>query len=228
MATRDQQIAFIVKAAPAAQQAYAIFGKVHPSVAIGMACVECGYGTAGSVKHHSYLGHKVGSGKTATKYWGGRFFTAKTKEEYTKGTHTVITDAFRSYDSIEQCFLNFYELLNTRLYEKVQAGVDYKTQMQQIRACGYMTSYTEVNSVVSIIEKFGLTEYDSVGVKPKTEYTAGMYKVQAGVLNIRKDGDATSIDMGDLYKNSVIAVDEVKDGWGHFSGWCKLSYCRKM
>lgn len=230
MATRDQQIAFIAKAALAAQQAYSILGKVHPSVAIGMACVECGYGTAGSVKHHSYLGHKVGSGKTATKYWGGRFFVAKTKEEYTKGTHTVITDAFRSYDSIEQCFMNFYELLNTKLYAKVQVGVDYRTQMRQIRECGYMTSSTEVNSVISIIEKFGLTEYDAVGTKPKPvpHYKVGLYKVRAAALNIRKESSADSIDVGDLYKNSVISVDEVKDGWGHFSGWCKLSYCQEM
>ena len=32
--------------------------------------------------------------------------------------------------------------------------------MQQIKACGYMTSSTEVNSVISIIEKYNLTKYD--------------------------------------------------------------------
>ena len=68
MATVEQQKAFIEKAIPCAQNAYRTLGKVLPSVAVAMACVECGYGTAGSVKYHSYLGHKVGSGKTATKY----------------------------------------------------------------------------------------------------------------------------------------------------------------
>lgn len=159
MATAAQINKFILQIAPCAQKAYKIVGKVKPSVCIGMACVESGYGTAGSCKHHSYLGHKVGSGKTATKYWTGKFFTSKTKEEYTVGTHTVITSAFRAYDSMEQCVFNFYELLNTSLYHRV-TNCDYKTQMKQIKQCGYMTSSTEVNSVIAIIEKYDLTRFD--------------------------------------------------------------------
>lgn len=160
MATQQQMEGFISRIAPCAQYAYKELGKVLPSVCIGMACVECGYGTAGSVKYNSYIGQKVGTGKTATKYWGGSFFTSKTMEEYTVGVHTIITDAFRSYESMQQCVLNYYELLNTRLYERVKAGADYATQMQQIKACGYMTSSTEVSSVIRIIEKYGLTKYD--------------------------------------------------------------------
>ena len=160
MATEKQIKDFIGKMAPCAMNGYKALGKVLPSVCIGMACVESGYGTAGSTKYHSYLGQKVGTGKTATKYWGGKFFSTKTKEEYTVGVHTTIKAAFRSYDSMQQCVLNYYELLNTSLYKRVTAGVDYKTQMQQIKACGYMTSSTEVNSVIKIIERYNLTQYD--------------------------------------------------------------------
>ena len=160
MASATQIATFIEQIAPCAQYAYKLLGKVKPSVCIGMACCECAYGTAGSVKYHSYLGHKVGSGKTATKYWNGTFVKLKTKEEYTVGTHTVIVDAFRTYESMQQCVLNFYELLNTSVYSKVKADADYRTQMAQIKACAYMTSSTEVNTVISIIEKYNLTKYD--------------------------------------------------------------------
>lgn len=161
MATESQRIAFIQEIAPCAQEGYRKLGKVLPSVCIGMACVESAYGTSSIMrKHNAFFGQKVGTGKTATKYWGGKFFTSKTKEEYTIGTHTVITSAFRAYDSMQQCVYNFYELLNTSLYKKVQAGVPYQTQMQQIKACGYMTSSTEVNSVITLIQKYGLTKYD--------------------------------------------------------------------
>jgi peptidoglycan hydrolase-like protein with peptidoglycan-binding domain len=34
--------------------------------------------------------------------------------------------------------------------------------MQQIKNCGYMTSSTEVNSVIQIILKYKLTQYDNV------------------------------------------------------------------
>lgn len=171
MATKEQVNNFINMIAPIAQEAYKELGKVLPSVAVGMACVECGYGTAGSCKHNSYLGHKVGSGRTATKYWGGKFFTSKTSEEYTIGVHTTINAAFRAYDSMKQCVFNFYELLNTNIYKGVEAGADYKKQMKQIKSAGYMTSSTEVNSVISIIEKYGLTKYDDVAAGEKPDVT---------------------------------------------------------
>jgi len=151
---------FIERIAPCAQYAFKTLGKVKPSVCIAMACVESGYGTAGSTKYHSYLGHKVGTGKTATKYWNGTFVNLKTQEEYTVGVHTTIVDAFRTYENMQQCVLNFYELLNTGLYSRVKADADYITQMKQIKAVGYMTSSTEVNTVLSIIQKYNLTKYD--------------------------------------------------------------------
>ena len=166
MASATQIATFIDQIAPCAQNAFKILGKVKPSVCIGMACCECGYGTAGSTKYHSYLGHKVGTGKTALKYWNGTFINLKTKEEYTVGTHTTIVDAFRTYESMQQCVLNFYELLNTGLYSRVKAESDYVSQMKQIKACGYMTSSTEVNTVLSIIQKYNLTKYDYNGGTP--------------------------------------------------------------
>lgn len=161
MATAAEISLFIEMIAPLAQKAYRTLGKVKPSVCIGMACIESAYGTSQIMKkHNAYFGQKVGTGKTAVKYWSMKFFTSSTKEEYTLGQHTTIRAAFRAYDSAEQSVFNYYELLNTSLYAKVLATSDYREQMQQIKACGYMTSSTEVNSVISIIEKYGLTKYD--------------------------------------------------------------------
>ena len=179
-ASATQVAQFIGMIAPLAQKAYKSLGKVKPSVCIGMACVECGYGTAGSCKHHSYLGQKVGTGKTATKYWGGKFFTSKTSEEYTVGKHTVIKAAFRSYESMEQCVFNYYELLNTSLYKRVLANSNYKEQMTQIKACGYMTSSTEVGSVLEIIKLYGLTKYDLDTVVEGNPYKEPVVYVKLG------------------------------------------------
>lgn len=186
MASKEQVKAFIAEIAPYAQKAYKALGKVLPSVCIGMACVESAYGTSSIMrKNNAFFGQKVGSGKTATKYWSGKFFTTKTKEEYTVGTHTIIKAAFRGYDSMEQSVFNYYELMNTKLYARVTSGVDFITQMKQIKTCGYMTSSTEVNSVISLINKYNLTQYDNVsgasGAKDKPE---GVYHVPTG--NIKK------------------------------------------
>ena len=168
--TEAQKKAFIQEIAPYAQEAYKTLGKVKPCVCIGMACVESGFGGSKLMySHHAVLGQKVGSGKTATKYWSGKFFTSKTKEEYTVGVHTTITSAFRAYDSLKQCIFNYYELLNTSLYKKVLATSDYVVQMQQIKQCGYMTSSTEVNSVLKIISQYDLTKYDNVSYHDTTQ-----------------------------------------------------------
>ena len=162
MATSTQINNFINEIAPYAQEAYKTLGKVLPSVCIGMACIESAYGTSRIMRNHNaYFGQKVGSGKTATRYWSGKFFTSKTSEEYTVGSHTIIKAAFRAYDSMKQSVFNYYELLNTKLYSRVMSGVDYRTQMQQIKACGYMTSSTEVNSVINLIQRYNLTRFDS-------------------------------------------------------------------
>lgn len=159
---KEQALEFIDMLAPIAQKAFNNIGKILPSVCIAMAIVESNCGQSNIMKkNNALLGQKVGTGKTAKKYWSGKFFVSRTKEEYTVGTHTIIKSAFRAYDSIEQCVFNYYELLNTSLYKKVASNVDYKTQMQQIKDCGYMTSSTEVNSVISIIEKYNLTIYDT-------------------------------------------------------------------
>ena len=189
MATQKQILEFIQKIAPCAQFAYKAVGKVLPSVCIGMACIESAYGTSKIMaSHHAYMGQKVGTGKTATRYWSGNFYTTKTKEEYTVGVHTTITDAFRAYDSMQQCVLNYYELLNTKLYAGVWSGVDYKTQMMQIKKCGYMTSSTEVNSVIKVIEKYKLTQYDVLPLSD-LDATANEAREQLGLKAVEKNGN---------------------------------------
>lgn len=173
---------FIAKIAPIAVKAYKTQGKILPSVCIAMACCECAYGRASSVKHNSLLGQKVGTGKTATKYWSGNFFTSSTKEEYTVGVHTTIKAAFRAYDNWEQCVNNYYELLNTKLYSGVMSGVDYRTQLLQIGE-KYFTSSTEVYTCTKIIEKYNLVQYDEfiqVNVEDVPVQTARYYTVVKG------------------------------------------------
>ena len=181
---------FIEEIASKAQYAYKTLGKVKPSICIGMACVESAYGTSKIMRNHNaFFGQKVGTGKTAKKYWPGTFFTSKTKEEYTLGQHTVIVDAFRSYPDMQTCVLNFYELLNTGLYSRVKADADYKTQMKQIKACGYMTSSTEVNSVLTLIDRYNLTKYD--GICENGEGSAGNpYQLTKRIIKLDDRGES--------------------------------------
>lgn len=164
-------IEFILNVAQCAQNAYRDLGKVKPSVCIAMAIVESNWGKAGSCKYNSYMGQKRGTGKTATKYWGGKSFSSKTNECYdqSSGKLTQITDSFRIYDSMEQCVYNYYELLNTSLYKKV-TDCDPYDQIQQIKDCGYFTSTTEVKTCRDLMEQYDLYQYDTNTVQtPSTD-----------------------------------------------------------
>ena len=191
MANSQECKAFIKEIAPCAQKAYKELGKVLPSVCIGMACVESGYGTNQIMReHNAFLGQKVGTGKTATKYWDKTFYTSGTNEEYTIGVLTPKKADFRSYKNMEQCVFNYYELLNTYLYDKVQADVHYSTQMKQIKDCKYMTSSKEVDTVLSIIPKYELTQYDK---PPKEKPVHNIMQKRYPILRKGSQGEYVEI-----------------------------------
>lgn len=206
--TPAQCKAFIAEIAPLAQKAYKELGKVRPSVCIAMACCESGFGTSQIMrKYNAFIGQKVGTGKTATKYWQGDFFTSKTKEEYKVGVHTVIKAAFRAYhdtpemSGAQMCFYNYYELLNASLYARVKAGASYREQLAQIKAVGYFTSSTEQKTCADIIEQYQLTQYDfdGVPVKPATP-AKNPFKL---VLNRGTTGEAVKWLQFELNRNGA-------------------------
>jgi flagellum-specific peptidoglycan hydrolase FlgJ len=186
MATEIQKKKFISQISPLAQKAYKTYGKPLPSICIAMAAVESAWGTAGSCKYYSYLGQKVGTGKTATKYWSGKSFNSKTQEVTNQSTGQLVTikSNFRAYESMEQCVFNYYELLNTSLYKKVLSTSGYKEQMQQIKTCGYMTSVTEVDTCITIISQYNLTQYD--GTRQTEEITSDSNPYKEPIANVQR------------------------------------------
>lgn len=220
MATQAQKQLFIEKIAPLAQKAYKQFGKPLPSICIAMAAVECKWGLAGSCKYNSYLGQKVGTGKTATKNWSGNYFNSRTQEVVNQSTGQLVTirDNFRAYDSVEQCIFNYYELLNTSLYKRVLAGSSYEDQMKQIKTCGYMTSVTEVNSCLSIIRQNDLTRYDGspvadAGASKPTYIVGKIYTLQDNMY-VRESADGKKKPFSKLTADAKKHAKQDSEGYG--------------
>lgn len=78
------------------------------------------------------------------------------------------------------------------------------------------------------IRGYGMPDYASKAtVTAEVPATPAKQRmVTANVLNIRKEPSASSEDLGDLIKESVITVDRTENGWAHFEGWASEKYLK--
>lgn len=149
------------------------------SLLISQACLENGYGLDPScqslVDHMNFLGMKARLlNDSWDKYsvWGGQSFVKNTPEVY-NGVHVRIDDAFRIYDSVEQCFEDYclfmkygsnYGFGGTPKYGSKVLGVgDPEKVITAVTKLGYCTNDEYIDSNLKIIREWDLTKYDTVG-----------------------------------------------------------------
>lgn len=147
-----QQIAPLIKA-EAKRRGYKVFSPI-----IAQAVIESKYGQSGLAKYHNYFGLKCGSS------WKGKSVNMKTKEEYSVGTLTSIRDNFRAYSSMEEGVKGYFDFISTKRYANLKSASTPKEYLERIKADGYATSSTYVNTNMNCINKYDLTKWDSESV----------------------------------------------------------------
>lgn len=158
-----------------------IIGGYLPSVLIGQMCLQTGYGTGYNcellMQWNNLLGMKTQllNDTWKSEYWNGKSATKTTPEYY--GYHTTITDSFRVYDNIQQCACDYLQFMRDAKYSKngnykyrdVLTIKDPTQLITQVSKRGYATDPAYITSVMSIVKKHNLTQYDSNGgTKPMT------------------------------------------------------------
>lgn len=152
-----QATAFIEYIAPiivaeGTKRGYKVF-----STTIAQAVIEGACATSGLAKnYHNHFGLKCGSS------WKGASVNMKTKEEYTVGTLTTIKDNFRAYASDQEGIKGYYDFISTKRYENLKTATDYKQFAEFLKADGYATSSSYVQTLTKTVEKYSLQKYDSV------------------------------------------------------------------
>lgn len=162
MATQTQVKAFIKKIAPIAQEKSK--GRILPSVCIAQACCESAYGTSlKMVRANALFGIKVGKAKAHFgSAWKDKAYSTSTKECYDGKTYVGITDMFRAYDSVEDAVEDYCDMLSScSRYRACIGEKDPYRCITAIRNGGYATSPTYVGTIMCIINKYNLTQYDA-------------------------------------------------------------------
>lgn len=130
---------------------------ILPSVTMAQAICESGWGN--SAIGNNLFGIKCGSG------WNGKRVNCRTKEQSSGGKYYSINADFRDYDSVLGGIEDHSDLLNNTRYQPVRKACDNKDSYEacrQLKACGYATSHTYANTLISIINDNDLTKYDNI------------------------------------------------------------------
>lgn len=165
MATEKQVNDFIQLIAPVAQLKAKGRNKWSlPSVCIAQACCESAYGTSTKMlKANALFGIKVGKSKAYFgTAWKDKAYSTRTKECYDGKNYVSITDMFRAYDNIEDAVEDYYDMLAAcSRYKSCLNQGDPEKCITAIKNGGYATSPTYVSTIMNIVNKYSLTQYDS-------------------------------------------------------------------
>lgn len=134
------------------------YGILVHSPIIAQAILESGWGKSSlAAVYHNYFGLKCGS------KWTGPSVNLLTKEEYQPGQLTEIRDNFRVYPSMEEGVKGYFEFIQMPRYRNLKGITDPMLYLQTIKADGYATSSTYVQSNMNIVEQYHLADYDKGG-----------------------------------------------------------------
>lgn len=158
----EQQNKFIAEIAPVIVKYAAQYGYSVTSVTIAQACLESGFGNAWSRRNNNYFGIKYGTwvkrSSVASKI---TVVQAKTNEEYRVGQLTTIIDGFCKCPDINTGVVLYYEFLRVNSRYKNLKGCKTAAEFaNKIKADGYATSSTYVNSLLNCVRACGLEKYD--------------------------------------------------------------------
>jgi hypothetical protein len=106
-------------------------------------------------KYNNFFGMKCGSS------WTGKSVNMGTGEEYTKGVITRINANFRVYDTVQDGVKGYFDFINTKRYANLKNAITPEQYLQMIKADGYATSSTYVNTNMQRIAGLNLTRFDN-------------------------------------------------------------------
>ena len=119
--------------------------RLYPSTVLAMAALESGY----NLNAETLFGIK-GDGQVldTTEYIGGKYVNVK--------------DSFKLYPSISASVQGLYDLMQIERYHSACECVEWEEECRQIQKCGYATDPEYSDKLISIINSYQLTMFNSL------------------------------------------------------------------
>ena len=131
---------------------------IPASITLAQGMLESGYGTSDlAVNANNHFGIKCHKG------WSGETYTHRSKET-TNGSHIARNSCFRSYNTIEDSYVDHSDFLASRSnYSALFLAntTDYKAWAQGLVDGGYATDPGYASKLIKTIEAYQLNKYDN-------------------------------------------------------------------
>jgi hypothetical protein len=181
MAFSQEQITFINALVPYVQAECIKRGYRFASPILAQASTESFKGQGLSqlaTKYHNYFGMKAGS------KWTGPTVNLKTGEEYQPGVITQIRDNFRVYPDLLSGVCGYFSFISAQRYAALKTARTPEEYLVRIKAAGYATSSTYVQTNLKRIQLYNLRDYDKGfgrTVEPRNPYARPYGLVKPGM-----------------------------------------------
>jgi flagellum-specific peptidoglycan hydrolase FlgJ len=184
----SQAKAFIEHIAPLIQREGFARGYSIVSTTIAQAIIEGASATSKLARdYHNHFGMKCG------KSWKGKSVNLKTKEEYTPGTLTDIRANWRVFDSDVEGIEGYYDFINTKRYANLREAKTYRQFAEYLKADGWATSSTYVNTLCNTVSKYNLTRFDEKNIHTSyfPKYEGNYDSIVMALASVGADSDIT-------------------------------------
>lgn len=149
---------FIKQIAAYVKQYAPLYGIKVYSPIIAQAILESSYGTSElAVNAHNYFGLKYREGRCKTCIG---IYNKVGSEQNSDGSYTSSAMKWCKFKDMENGVIGYFDFINISNYANLKGVTDPRKYLENIKSDGYATSLKYVDNLMSVIEKWNLTEYD--------------------------------------------------------------------
>lgn len=133
--------------------------KVYSPI-IAQAILESAYGTSElAVNAHNYFGLKYRAGRCKTCIG---IYNMVGGEQNADGSYVTASMQWCRFKDMENGVIGYFDFINISNYSNLKGVTDPRTYLERIKADGYATEIEYVKKLMSVIERWDLTQYDEV------------------------------------------------------------------